>query len=111
MLNHEPGGRTKAVLTPGDEFNAALNRIMARRFGRSFRLTFIPDRLYTFSRKGKIAASMAIKIREDGQPVCLPGIVTPFVLTGPTEDLRDAWFSGLGVGTGMGFGCVEEAGV
>lgn len=108
-LVYDKGGRSRALLTPGLEFNAALNRAMACRFGRSFRLTFIPDALYARARGGNLSASMAIKIREDSRPVCLPGIVTPFVLAGSSEDLRDAWFSGLGAGTGMGFGCVEEA--
>ena len=109
VLERDPQGRTLALLTPGATFNAALNRIMATRFGRPFRLSFIPDRLYSFARKGQLAASMAVATRPNGRPLCLPGIVTPFMLAGPCNDLRDAWFSGLGASTGMGFGCVEEA--
>jgi len=109
VLSRENGGRTQALLTPGEAFNAALNRIMATRFGRPFRLSFIPDRLYSFAKKGQLTASMAVGLRPDGRPLCLPGIVTPFVLAGPSADLREAWFSGLGAGTGMGFGCLEEA--
>ncbi len=109
VLIRPEGERSKALLTPGEDFNVALNHAMETRFGRPFRLSFIPDRLYTFSRKGNLTASMAVGIRADGKPICLPGIVTPFLLAGPVEDLRDAWFSGLGTGTGMGFGCVEEA--
>jgi hypothetical protein len=82
---------------------------MQSRFGRPFRLRLIPDRAYSFAKRGDLSASMAVGTRPDGRPLCLPGIVTPFVLAGPAEDLRDAWFSGLGTGTGMGFGCVEEA--
>jgi CRISPR-associated endoribonuclease Cas6 len=109
VLHREQGGRSQALLTPGEAFNTALNRIMQTRFGRPFRLSFIPDRLYSFAKQSRLTASMAVGVRPDGRPVCLPGIVTPFVLAGPSEDLRDAWFSGLGAGTGMGFGCIEEA--
>lgn len=103
------GNRSQAVLEPGEAFNTALNGSMTTRFGRTFRLTFIPDRLYTFAHRGRLTASMAVGQRSDGRPLCLPGLLTPFVLTGPAEDLRDAWFSGLGASTGLGFGCVEEA--
>jgi hypothetical protein len=109
VLHRAEGGRSQALLIPGEAFDAALNRSMSTRFGRVFRLRFIPDRLYSFARRGKLAASMAVGARPDGRPICLPGIVTPFVLAGPSADLRDAWFSGLGAGTGMGFGCMEEA--
>jgi len=111
VLHRELGSRSQAMLTPGEAFNAALNRIMATRFGRPFRLSFIPDRLYSFAKRGQLTASMAVGSRPDGRPICLPGIVTPFVLAGPSEDLRDAWWTGLGAGTGMGFGCLEEAGL
>jgi len=109
VLSREDGDRSRAMLDLGPHFTQALNRIMETRFGRPFHLTFIPDRLYSFSRKGNLSASMAVGKRPDGRVICLPGIVTPFVLTGPVDDVRDAWFSGLGAGTGMGFGCVEEA--
>lgn len=109
VLHRSEGGRSQALFTPGDAFDAALNRSMATRFGRPFQLRFIPDRWYSFAKKGNLVASMAIGVRSDGRLICLPGIVTPFVLVGPSEDLQDAWFSGLGTGTGMGFGWVEEA--
>lgn len=111
VLRREAGGRSRALLTPGAEFDAALNGAMQTRFGRLFQLRLIPDRMYSFTRRGDLSASMAVGMRPDGRPLCLPGIVTPFVLAGPALDLRDAWFSGLGAATGMGFGCVEEAGL
>lgn len=109
VLGWKKRGRSQALLTPGEAFNAALNRVMETRFGRPFRLSFIPDRLYSFSKKGNLTASMAVGMKADGRPICLPGIVTPFLLTGPSQDLCDAWFSGLGAATGMGFGCLEQA--
>mgnify|MGYP000852570571 CR=1 FL=1 len=109
VLSRTGGNRSQALLEPGEAFDTALNRSMTTRFGRPFRLKLIPDRLYSFARRGHLSASMAVGLRPNGRPLCLPGIVTPFVLAGPADDLRDAWFSGLGTGTGMGFGCVEEA--
>ncbi|MHB1563728.1 MAG: CRISPR-associated endoribonuclease Cas6 [Leptospirillum sp.] len=108
VLSRDGRDRSLAILNIGTDFSSILNRIMETRFGRPFCLTFIPDRLYSFMRKGHLSASMAVGRRPDGRVICLPGIVTPFVLTGPPDDLRDSWFSGLGAGTGMGFGCVEE---
>lgn len=110
-LSKETGSRSQALLKTGETFDAALNSAMRTRFGRPFRLRFIPDRAYSFAKRGDLSASMAVGIRPDGRALCLPGILTPFVLVGPVDDLREAWFSGLGTGTGMGFGCVEEAGL
>lgn len=109
VLARGTGERSRALLVTGLEFDTALNKVMTLRFGRPFQLRLIPDRSYSFMKHGDLSASMAVGIRPNGKPLCLPGIVTPFLLTGPVEDIRDAWFSGLGAGTGMGFGCVEEA--
>ena len=52
VLTREDGDRrTRAILDPGPDFTKSLNRIMSTRFGRPFNMTFIPDRLYTFSKK------------------------------------------------------------
>ncbi len=107
-----PGQDPKEYLQTGDTFNQLLNRTMQARFGRTFDLTLIPDGLYVKSRHGEIKAQMAIKMRRDQQtaenvPVTLSGLVLPFILTGASEDLRDAWYAGLGRGTARGFGCLE----
>lgn len=102
-------GHHQTILSLGPAFTEALNRTMAFRFGRPFHLEFRPDSLYVRRRGGQIAARMAIKIAPDGHAVVYPGLVLPFVLTGPAEDIAVAWYSGLGGSTGMGFGCLDLA--
>ena len=107
-----PGQDPKEYLQMGETFNQLLNRTMQARFGRAFDLTLIPDGLYVKSRQGEIKATMAIKMITDKKtaetvPLTFSGLVLPFILTGAPEDLRDAWYSGLGRSTARGFGCLE----
>jgi CRISPR-associated endoribonuclease Cas6 len=106
----DPANRKCSLLQTGEAFNQALNQTMQTRFGRPFDLRLTPDSLYVRSKKGEIGAGMGIKTSEKtGQPVIVRGIVLPFLLTGPAQDIRDAWYGGLGRSTARGFGCVELA--
>lgn len=92
----------------GAPFNEALNLAMKHRFQRDFNLSFIPDSLYIRAKAGNITARMAHNVSKNTQGVLTkPGIITPFILTGPKEEIDIAYFSGLGINTGRGFGCVE----
>lgn len=102
-------GHRQTILTLGPDFTTYLNRTMAHRFGRPFHLTFQPDSFYVRRHNGQIAARMAIKMSPEGSPIVYPGLVLPFVLTGPEDDIATAWYSGLGSSTGMGFGCLDLA--
>lgn len=97
----------QSLLTLGPVWEQALNRTMSRRFARPFTLRFIPDSLYVRARQGRIVARMAVKVRSDGYVVAYPGLVLPFVLAGPADQLASVWYNGLGSSTAMGFGCVE----
>lgn len=101
------GNPGQTILELGPAWEQGLNRTMARRFGRPFHLHVIPDSWYVRARHGQIVARMAVKVRSDGYVVAYPGLLLPFVLTGPREELDVAWYSGLGSSTAMGFGCVE----
>ncbi len=103
------GNPSRTILELGPKWEKALNQTMTRRFDRPFHLHVIPDSFYIRSRHGDIVAKMAIKVKNDGYVVAYPGLVFPFVLTGPKRDLDIAWHSGLGSSTGMGFGCMEVA--
>lgn len=105
----DPDNRKLSLLQTGERFNTELNRTMQTRFGRPFDLHLMPDSLYARSRQGDISVGMAIKTLDNGNPIIIRGIVLPFTLTGPAEDIRDAWYSGLGRSTARGFGCVELA--
>jgi CRISPR-associated endoribonuclease Cas6 len=105
----DPANRKLSLLQTGDAFNQALNQTMQTRFGRPFDLRLTPDSLYVRVKSGDIAAGMAIKTLDNGKPVIVRGIVLPFLLTGSAEDIRDAWYCGLGRSTARGFGCLEVA--
>lgn len=104
----DPEQGIQNYLQTDPRFTQLLNRTMQTRFKRPFDLRFTPDNLYARMHGGDIAASMAVKMNQD-QPVVLQGILVPFTLTGSAEDLRDAWFSGLGRSSARGFGCMELA--
>jgi hypothetical protein len=97
-----------AYLDTGPRLDELLNHAMARRFGRPFQLRLMPDSLYVRSRHGDISAGMGVKT-VNGRTIVKKGLVLPFTLVGSPEDLRDAWYGGLGSGTTRGFGCVEMA--
>jgi CRISPR-associated endoribonuclease Cas6 len=104
---HDKQNNYNSYLQTGDKLNQLLNRTMQARFGRQFDLSLIPDSLYVRSCAGKIDTGMAIKTRSNGKPLIIKGLNIPFILTGAAEDLRDAWYSGLGRSTARGFGCLE----
>lgn len=97
-------GRHEDVIQLSDDYQNLLNRTMSRRFERPFQLRLLPDRVYVRSRGGEISAGFAIKTRPNGAVVVKRGIALPFTLVGPTADLMDAWYSGLGRTTALGFG-------
>ncbi len=99
----------KSYLETGVKLNELLNRTMQARFQRQFGLNLIPDSLYVRSRGGNISAGMAIKTLNNGKQLVIKGLNLPFILTGAAEDLRYAWYSGLGRSTARGFGCLEIA--
>lgn len=104
-------GHHQTILELGQDFERALNRTMQTRFSRRFHLEFRPDSWYVRRRNGNIVARMAIKQGPNGRITVYPGLVLPFVLMGPPEDIAVAWYSGLGGSTGMGFGCIAVANV
>lgn len=105
VLHTSPGSpRGYCMSVFGRAFDEALNRTMERRFGRPFRLRFIPDAAYVRLHRGNVVARMGVRSLPDGRIVALDGVVVPFLLAGPPEDLRDAWYNGLGSGTAQGFG-------
>ncbi len=105
VLNTEvgsPHGYAQSAFGP--QFDTSLNATMQRRLGRSFHLRFIPDMSYVRLHQGNVQVRMSVRKLPDGRMVALDGVVLPFLLVGPSIDIRDAWYSGLGAATGEGFG-------
>jgi hypothetical protein len=108
-LTRRLADRTQEDVTAlAPDLNALINRTMERRFGRPFRLQLLPDRLYLRGKRS-ISAGFAIKSDDQGRAIVKRGIVLPFTLAGPFEDLQHAWYAGLGRTTGLGFGMLEMA--
>lgn len=101
-------GSQEDVTALAPDINLLINRTMERRFGRPFGLHFLPDRLYVRG-KSSVSAGFAIKSDDHGRAIVKRGIVLPFTLVGPFEDLQHAWYAGLGRTTGLGFGMLEMA--
>jgi len=105
VLQTTPGTpRRQALAVFGAEFDRALNRVMERRFQRPFHLHFVPDAGYVRLRRGDVTVHMGVRSLSDGRVVALDGVVLPFLLAGPADDIQDAWFNGLGSATAQGFG-------
>lgn len=114
VLSKKDSGRAKALTTTGEFYSKRLNETMSKRFGRPFSLEFIPNNTYVRMNGGEIVRSLPIRGQkrtsgdDTGNTFFLPGIVVPFILSGPEEDLLVALTSGIGANTGMGFGWISE---
>lgn len=79
-----------------------LNLALSRKAGRDIHLTWFADRLAARTNPKGTHATIKV-VKGVGHEVV--GTVVPFVLGGPAEDLRFAWYAGVGQKTRMGFGC------
>ncbi|WP_221930826.1 CRISPR-associated endoribonuclease Cas6 [Telmatospirillum sp. J64-1] len=85
------------------DISAAVNSRLSRLAGRPVGLTLVPDDLYLAGRGKGHAVRVDVKRSGDKAGVVV-GLLFPFVLCGPPEDLRLAWYAGLGEKNRMGFG-------
>lgn len=103
-LKDRGGRRWRTDLTEPD-ISEAVSASLSRRAGREVRLEFIPDSLYLRTRKRH---SVLVATRGDarGNNAFVIAMEAPALLTGSEEDLRFAWYAGLGAKTRNGFGCL-----
>lgn len=85
------------------DLTAAVNHRLSRIAGRAVSLNLVPDDLYLSTRRGAHAVRADIKMM-NGRAGVVVGLVFPFVLCGTPEDLRLAWYAGLGEKNRLGFG-------
>jgi len=73
-----------------------------------FFLQVHPDSLYVRWNPDH-AVLVPMKLMPNGKPAFVIGMSAPLVLAGRDEDLRFAWYAGLGEKTRNGFGCIGLA--
>ncbi|MDM8524305.1 CRISPR-associated endoribonuclease Cas6 [Desulfococcaceae bacterium HSG8] len=90
------------------DLSAAINTRLSRLTGRKVQLQAHPDRLYIRSNP-RYDTLVQIKEMSKGRKVFVIGMRIPLVLQGNENDLRLAWYAGIGEKTRNGFGCVGLA--
>ncbi len=66
-------------------------------------LTVAPDDMYVATRRQSCATRVDIK-RMGSQSAVVVGMTFPFILCGSPDDLRLAWYAGIGEKNRLGFG-------
>ena len=87
------------------DLDAAINRRLNRLAGRPVGLRVRADSLYLRANPHH-SVLVHMKGRLDGKSSFVIAMQAPLVLAGSDEDLRLAWYAGLGEKTRNGFGCI-----
>lgn len=85
-----------------------LNRRLSCIAGRTVSLRVIPDGLYLRANP-KHSVLVNLKAYNDGRKSFVLGMQAPLLLEGAEDDLRLAWYAGIGEKTRSGFGCLGLA--
>ncbi len=88
------------------DLSSAISSRLSRLAGRPIRLTVTPDSFYVRMRPRHSSAIWVKQSHSTGRPILVVGMRVPLVLAGEPEDLRWAYYAGVGEQTRMGFGCV-----
>ncbi len=96
-------GRFIEVLD-GVDLSAAISAGLTRRLGRPVHLAVRADCLSLAVRAGR---AVPVRLRAaKGRDIYVPGFDVPVTLEGSDDDLRAAWYAGIGEKCRYGFGCV-----
>ena len=90
------------------DLSAAVNVRLSRMVERPVQLKVEPDRLYVRCNP-KHDSLIPLKEYADGRKSFVIGMRVPLVLQGAEEDLRLAWYAGIGEKNRFGFGCIGLA--
>jgi len=108
VSRREKGKRRWITHIVETDLSAAVNKRLSRLTGRSVQLKVEPDRLYVRCNP-KHDTLVPIKQLPDGRKSFVIGMRVPLVLQGIEEDLRLAWYGGIGEKNRFGFGCIGVA--
>jgi len=89
----------------GDNLSERINRKLSFMAGRDVNLSIQADDLYLRANP-EHSVLVNLKVFQNGQKSFVVGMKAPLVLQGSDEDLRLAWYAGIGEKTRSGFGCL-----
>ena len=94
------------------DLSEIISRKLSAKAGRPIQLTIQPDALYLRA-NSKHSVLVNLKQLPNGQKSFVIGMQAPLLIQGSEDDLRFAWYTGIGEKTRNGFGCLGllEAGV
>jgi CRISPR-associated endoribonuclease Cas6 len=90
------------------DLNSAINFRLSRLAGREIKLDIQVDSLYLRCNP-EHSVLVPNKLMRNGKKVFVIGMNAPLILAGSEEDLRFAWYAGIGEKTRNGFGCIGLA--
>lgn len=102
-------GNSKRWHSNLNDLSANLSQIINRKLsflaGRDVQLNIHPDSLYLRANP-QHSVLVNLKTFRDGRKSFVIGMQAPLLLEGSEEDLRLAWYAGIGEKTRSGFGCL-----
>ena len=90
------------------DLSLAVSHRLSRLTGRNVNLKISPDHLYLRAHP-KHDTLVQTKEMENGKRAFVIGMRAPLVIQGSEEDLRLAWYAGIGEKNRNGFGCIGLA--
>jgi len=107
-LNRETGTSRWHTSMQKVDLSRAVNHRLSRLAGRPVTLTISPDSLYLRTH-AKHDTLVQMKEMKNGHKAFVIGMRSPIVMEGSENDLRLAWYMGIGEKNRMGFGCIGLA--
>lgn len=89
----------------GLDLSEMISRQLSAKAGREIRLNITPDSLYLRANP-KHSVLINLKQHQGGQKSFVIGMQAHLLLEGSEDDLRFAWYAGIGEKTRNGFGCL-----
>lgn len=107
IQDHARSGKKKVWHSNLAECDLAsrVNARLSKLTGREVNLSIVPDSLYLRANP-KHSVLVNLKRFKNGNKSFVVGMQAPVILSGSEEDLRLAWYTGLGEKTRNGFGCL-----
>ncbi len=93
------------LTNPQLQLSDIINRQLSARAGRPIQLSINPDTLYLRATP-KHSVLVNLKVLKNGRKSFVIGMQAPLLLEGSEDDLRFAWYAGIGEKTRSGFGCL-----
>lgn len=105
--NHGGKGKRwhRSLTDLGEDLSGIINRKLSFVAERDVQLAIHPDSLYLRANP-KHSVLVNLKVFKDGRKSFVIGMQAPILLEGSEEDLRLAWYAGIGEKTRSGFGCL-----